>query len=395
MKINIKGILLLCLLFFVETFVYSQYNIITSAHADCQQTFIFGQQWVRSQPMSNTGMRAVRGQITNGPGNSINITVAKRLVNEPFICRGAVKLFEITNPGTLAMVERATFVYGFGGSPCAQPSYTFNYSSNLPSQMGQYKVYALILYPTSDCSNNATCVGADNTPGVNLSASVNNVSQYSITNGHWMGYWVVYPEGNNNSCDAQYLSTGTSCNYNSYTNQGATNSSVSTNSLCGNYQGKDVWFKATVPSNGAIIAQANAISFSNGAMAAYSGSCNNLTFERCDDNDGPGLMPRVEVVNLTPNSTVYFRFWEYGGNQSGSFNICTERLNVNASQPTAGTTWNSGDIMNIQWTTDVQDFGMRVELYKSGSFYSTIAGQASSSPFNWTIPTNIPGGNDY
>ena len=68
--------------------------------------------------------------------------------------------------------------------------------------------------------------------------------------------------------------------------------------------------------------QADAIDFNDGAMAIYTGNCGALTEIDCDDDNGPGLMPRIESTGLTPGATIFIRFWEVSGTQTGNFNIC-------------------------------------------------------------------------
>jgi hypothetical protein len=58
-------------------------------------------------------------------------------------------------------------------------------------------------------------------------------------------------------------------------------------------------------------------------MAIYSGTCGNLTFIECDDDDSPnGLMPRISRTGLVPGSTLWVRFWEFGNDNNGTFDIC-------------------------------------------------------------------------
>jgi len=110
------------------------------------------------------------------------------------------------------------------------------------------------------------------------------------------------------------------CTYTLTNNNGSTISSVSI-PPCGNLVNRDVWFFVVVPDNGEIMVQASAIGMVDGAMAAYNGSCNSLTYLDCDDDSGPGLMPYLHITGQNPGDTVWFRFWKYGGGQ-GTFNIC-------------------------------------------------------------------------
>lgn len=138
---------------------------------------------------------------------------------------------------------------------------------------------------------------------------------------------------NNTPCAAFTLPSVTpSCNYLTYTNAGSAGSGVATPSGCGGsspfqggYAGGDVWFEVEVPASGEIDIHTQAIDFTDGAMALYSGPCSSPTLIACDDDGDPGdgiLMPHIYETGLTPGSTVYIRVWEYGNNNNGQFGIC-------------------------------------------------------------------------
>lgn len=57
-------------------------------------------------------------------------------------------------------------------------------------------------------------------------------------------------------------------------------------------------------------------------MAVYTGTCNSLTQVACDDDGGSGLMPTLSLSGLTPGATIWIRFWAYGTNAPGTFDIC-------------------------------------------------------------------------
>lgn len=140
---------------------------------------------------------------------------------------------------------------------------------------------------------------------------------------------------NNTPCSAQTLSVGvSSCSYTTGTNVGATNSGVAVNPLCGststsgnttgNYSGGDVWYKVLVPSSGMVIIQTQQQSSVNDlVVAAYTGSCSNLTMIACaDDQSSTNFMPLMTLTNLSPSTWVYIRVWEFGNNVFGAFGIC-------------------------------------------------------------------------
>ncbi len=129
----------------------------------------------------------------------------------------------------------------------------------------------------------------------------------------------------NDDCEnAILLPVTANCNYVQYTNENATTTAGVADPGCGGtFNGGDVWFKLVVPTSGNIDITTNVGVVTDGVMALYTGSCGSLTEVACDDDGGPnGLMPYITKSGLIPGSTVYIRFWEYGGDGNGTFSIC-------------------------------------------------------------------------
>jgi len=139
---------------------------------------------------------------------------------------------------------------------------------------------------------------------------------------NWVGPYTFTTTPVNNLPDGAIdLAVGSSCNFATYSNTGATDSGVGSPG-CGGYNGADVWFKFTAPSN-AIRIDSNTGNITDGAMAVYSGTPGNLTLIECDDDDSAnGAMPMIERGDYVPGNTYYVRFWEYLGNTFGTFDIC-------------------------------------------------------------------------
>jgi PKD repeat protein len=144
-----------------------------------------------------------------------------------------------------------------------------------------------------------------------------------------------------NPCNATPLNAGSSCSFVSSTNVGATSSPGIPAPGCGNYVNNDVWFSIVVPSGGALLINSNTGSMTDGAMAAYSGTCSSLVLIACDDDSSPnGAMPQLSLNGLTPGSTIFIRFWRYGGG-TGTFSICAvapEPAPPCGTSPAAGNT---------------------------------------------------------
>lgn len=128
---------------------------------------------------------------------------------------------------------------------------------------------------------------------------------------------------NDNPCTATPLTPDSVCNYQTFTNENATNTLGVTEPGCAFYEGGDVWFSVVVPSGGALIFDSETGVITDGGMAIYSGSCNNLTLIECDDDQSTnGLMPFISLGGLTPGDTLWVRFWEFGNDNNGTFGIC-------------------------------------------------------------------------
>lgn len=159
-------------------------------------------------------------------------------------------------------------------------------------------------------------------------------------NAYMSGTICVYgsapPPSNDDPCSATSLTVGSSCSYSTYTTAGATSTTAGSPPApgCANYLGGDVWFTATVPASGSLDFDTQTGIVQDGGMAVYSGTCGALTLLACDDdNSSNGLMPYISLSCLTPGSTVYIRFWEYGNDVSGSFGICVTDPSASSAAP--------------------------------------------------------------
>lgn len=63
-------------------------------------------------------------------------------------------------------------------------------------------------------------------------------------------------------------------------------------------------------------------------------------------------------------------------------------------QPNGGETWARGTSHLISWNDDFQET-VNIELWKGGSFSSTIASNVSGSTYSWDIPTTTTPGSNY
>lgn len=134
--------------------------------------------------------------------------------------------------------------------------------------------------------------------------------------------------------------TGQDCNFTISTNLGATMSSSEATGLgtlptCTGalFQGADVWFTTTVPASGLIGIQTQEGGVCAGAFQIYTSSTSDCsgTFTMQGNCHTVGLTgPTSEpaavfdafAAGLAVGSTIYIRYWERGGNENGSFQIC-------------------------------------------------------------------------
>ena len=107
------------------------------------------------------------------------------------------------------------------------------------------------------------------------------------------------------------------------TNQSTTDSGVTAPS-CGSYgtptERGDLWYTVVAPTGGAITFDVSNITvMTSVAGAFYSGTIGSLVEESCTEfgSGWPWL-----VNGLTPGNTYYVRVWDYGNDQTGTFDLC-------------------------------------------------------------------------
>lgn len=187
------------------------------------------------------------------------------------------------------------------------------------------------------CVNATSGASAETTTLAGLTiGSTYRLRVYSNANGSGQGAFsicVTTPIPNDDCAGAISLPVSGSCTLQTYSNVGATASSGAPAPGCGFYTGGDIWFSFVVPANGAVTIFTQAGVVTNGDMAIYSGTCAGLTLIECDETDGPGDMPMITRSGLTPGSTIYIRFWEFGNDTFGDFQICVSSPMCNSPAP--------------------------------------------------------------
>jgi hypothetical protein len=114
----------------------------------------------------------------------------------------------------------------------------------------------------------------------------------------------------------------------------------------GNYaELRDVWYKFTVPASGSFIINTNQANIeSDYVMAVYTApSCNGIfTQIACNDDDGPGLYPRIQAT-AAPGQIIYVRMFRFisGIYTDGDFKMCIYDYSIN-NNPTVDNTTKVG-----------------------------------------------------
>lgn len=254
--------------------------------------------------------------------------------NQALNCGATNDLNDTNVPGTLCGTgDLSAYKNGNEALYTLTPTTTGLYNINVTGQTwSSVQVWAGC--PTGG----GTCIYGDGNAAnsTTISVTLNAGTQYYI----WFDTWPTPnspcpgtfsiglappPPLNDNPCGATPLTPGLSCAFQAATNAGMTATPGVPAPSCSYYQGGDVWFSVVVPPSGVLILDSNTGVITDGGMALYTApSCSGpFTQVACDDDGSVnGLMPYINATGLTPGSTVYVRFWEYGNDNNGSFSIC-------------------------------------------------------------------------
>jgi gliding motility-associated-like protein len=137
----------------------------------------------------------------------------------------------------------------------------------------------------------------------------------------------VAPPSNDACGNAVALNVNSTCVFQTFSNNGATNSFPG----CSGNADDDVWFKF-IATNAVQEIKVNPISSMDPVVQLYSGACNSLFSLACMDNAFTGGMETVNAVGLIPGQTYFFRVYDYYSGTTGNFEVC-----VNGSPSSAPT----------------------------------------------------------
>lgn len=211
---------------------------------------------------------------------------------------------------------------------------------NLNTFPGSITDGGMALYTAPSCSGPFTLVECDDDDSPNGLMPMINAAGLAPGSTVYIRFWQYAggtgtfsicasmpppPPGNDNPCGAAPLTVSMTCNYSTFSTAAATATTGPPAPGCASYNGADVWFSVVVPPDGHLTLNSTQGVLTDGGMALYTApSCSGpFTLLECDDDDSPnGLMPYIDRTGLVPGSTVYVRFWEYGGDNNGTFGIC-------------------------------------------------------------------------
>jgi len=97
----------------------------------------------------------------------------------------------------------------------------------------------------------------------------------------------------------------------------------------------------------------------------------------CDDDDGPGTMPMLDLDGLVAGQTIFVRFWEFGGNAFGTFNICVQKgcpNNLVVLPAASASTTSTESCIDGDWTHfyDGTNILLSLKLGSSGAVITNV-----------------------
>lgn len=157
------------------------------------------------------------------------------------------------------------------------------------------------------------------------------------------------------------------------TNAGSTASSTAPTPIGPSYYGADIWYKVVVPTGGTIQIRTASLVLTDLVMEVYSGTASSLTYITSNDDSlsSVNAMPYIELTGRTAGETLWIRNWDYGGDNTGTFQI---RASTPVSLPISlisFTGHNTVDGNSVEWKTasEVNNdyFTLERGTYRDGS----------------------------
>lgn len=246
-----------------------------------------------------------------------------------------------------------------------------------------------------DCANN----GGDNvpetithntTPGTDYLIRIQRSGSNSEMDGT-ICVWSPPPPANDEPCGATLLAVNTSCSNTSTTSLGATSSVSVPDPPCGNYAGRDVWYRFVATANRSVRIRTSANGLTDTGVALYEAATCSTGFNLLGCSaDGNGLMGELGYGGLTEGATYYVRVWGEGALQ-GSFDICL--ISINGDEPCAATPLTMGtSCSTTSGNTSLATPTSAVPDPSCGSYSGNDVWYSFVAPLNGTVTVRTAAG---
>ena len=104
---------------------------------------------------------------------------------------------------------------------------------------------------------------------------------------------------------------------------------------------------------------------------------------------------------LSPGTTYYYRVKAFNAYADSSYSneisVITPPVgSIDVASPNGGEVFELSSTHNITWSSSNAGSNVKIELYKSGSYYETISSSTSNNgSYSWSIPTSYTESSDY
>ncbi len=204
--------------------------------------------------------------------------------------------------------------------------------SKLPALTPGYATRVLLVDSDGDFTSGAAVY-----PLTDILGNRFQVTGVTLNDGDYLTY-AILRINNDDPCSAQILNVNGTCNFQTFSNEGASGSPVADPGNCdgsgvSGYNGGDVWFRIVVPASGTVVINTDTESSAPSnpewayriGIAVYSGPCGGLTKINCQISPVAIVPPdnvNLSLTGRTPGETLYIRMWEWDNNDNGKFYIC-------------------------------------------------------------------------
>ncbi len=130
----------------------------------------------------------------------------------------------------------------------------------------------------------------------------------------------------------------------------------------------------------------------------YKGSSKYKTISSSTSNDGsyswsiPSNYDAYSNYKIKITSTSNSSLYDYSNNY---FSLISASAYITVTSPNGGESWQLGSSHTISWNSNASG-NVKIELYKSGSYYRTITSSTSNDgSYSWSIPSNYDAYSNY